>query len=80
MKKYYQRASEFAKQYQEDPSIHIIDVMASVMMTRDGVMSGGSFVHSILENDLYGAINRGDSECIKYLKLIVATKHNCFLK
>jgi hypothetical protein len=54
--------------------------MASVMMTRDGVMSGGSFVHSILENDLYGAINRGDSECIKYLKLIVATKHNCFLK
>lgn len=80
IEKYYDRAREFAKQYQEDPSNHIIDIMTSVMMTRDGVMSGGSFVHSILENDLLGSINRGDSECHKYLKLIVATKHYCFLK
>ncbi len=80
IEKYYNLAKEFAKQYREEPSNHIIDVMASVMMTRDGVMSGGSFVHSILENDLFGAINRGDTECIKYLKLIVATKHYCHLK
>lgn len=76
---YYQRVREFAKEYGEVPSFHIIDIMASVMMTRDKFMVGGSFVQSIVENDLYGAINRGDNECLKYLKLIVATKHHCYL-
>lgn len=76
---YYERVREFAKQYDETPSIHIIDVMASVMMTRDNFMMGGSFVQAVVDNDLYGAINRADRECLQNLKLIVATKHNCFL-
>jgi hypothetical protein len=76
---YYERVKEFANSYGENPSFHIIDIMASVMMTRDGFISGGSFVQSVVENDLYGAINRGDSECLKNLKLIVATKHHCYL-
>lgn len=76
---YYERVREFAKEYGEAPSIHIIDVMASVMMTRDRFMVGGSFVQSVVNNDLYQAINRGDNECLKYLKLIVATNHHCYL-
>lgn len=76
---YYERVREFAKQYGETPSIHIIDIMASVMMTRDNFMMGGSFVQSVVDNDLYGAINRADSECLRNLKLIVATKHHCYL-
>ena len=76
---YYERVREFAKQYDETPSIHIIDVMASVMMTRDNFMMEGSFVQAVVDNDLYGAINRADRECLQNLKLIVATKHNCFL-
>lgn len=77
---YYERVREFAKEYDETPSIHIIDIMASVMMSRDGYLQGGSFVQSIINNDLFGAINRGDKECIQHLKLIVATKHYCHLK
>ncbi len=77
---YYKRAKEFADEYEESPSQHIIGIMASIMMTRDSFIMGGSFVQSIINNDLYGAINTGDKECIKYLKLIVATKHNCHLK
>jgi len=76
---YYKRAKEFAKEYDESPPQHIIGIMASVMMTRDHYLMGGSFVQSIVDNDLYGAINRGDSECIRQLKLIVATKHYCHL-
>jgi len=76
---YYERVKKFAGEYNETPSIHIIDVMASVMMTRDKFMMGGSFVQSVINNDLYQTINRADNECLKYLKLIVATKHNCYL-
>lgn len=77
---YIQRAKEYAQEWELEPSYHIIDVMASVMMTRDKFMIGGSFVQSVVDNDLYGAISRADSECLKNLKLIVATKHNCHLK
>jgi hypothetical protein len=76
---YYERVRKFAEEHNETPSPHIIGIMASVMMARDGYMMGGSFVESIVNNDLYGAINRADQECLKHLKLIVATKHNCYL-
>jgi hypothetical protein len=76
---YYEKVKKFASEYGENPSIHIIDIMASVMMTRDNYMMGGSFVQSVVNNDLYGAINRADKECLANLKLIVATKHNCYL-
>jgi hypothetical protein len=80
IEKYHNQAREFAKEYGEEPTYHIIDIMASVMMTRDGVMLGGSFVQCVIDNDLYGAINRADSECLRNLKLIVATKYHCYLK
>jgi hypothetical protein len=56
---------------------HAIDVAASVLMTRDGVLQGGSFVQAIIDNNLREAINRADDTCIKYLKFFVAINHNC---
>jgi len=76
---YHETAKKFAQNYGENVSNHIIDIMASVMMTRDNFLQGGSFVQAVIENDLYLAISRGDVECQKNLKLIVAAKHYCFL-
>lgn len=69
--KYRARAEKFAQQYQEEVSQHIIEVMASVMMTRDNILLGGGFTQAIVKNDLYGAISRADSECQKNLRIIV---------
>jgi len=44
------------------------------MMTRDNVQQGGSFVQSVVKNDLYGAISRADSECLANIKIIVLAK------
>ena len=40
---------------------HIIQVGASVMMTRDNFLQGGSFVQAVVNNDLQGAVNRADA-------------------
>lgn len=77
---YRERAIRFAEEWREDVSEHIIDIMISIMGTRDKTMpSGGSFVQSIIDNDLYKACTRADSECIKHLKLLVMCKNNCFV-
>lgn len=69
-------AREFANEnYVINP--HIVNIIASVMMTRDGVgLKGGGFVQSVIDNDLYGAISKADAECYQHLKLIVAAKTN----
>jgi hypothetical protein len=69
--KYWAKATEFAKSYGVSPSKHIIDVMASAMMTRDNVMQGGSFVQAVVKNDLAEAISRADNECQANLRIIV---------
>lgn len=78
-KKYETRAIEFAKEWQEEVSDHIIDVIISVMFTRDKVQDGGSFVQSVCNNDLYQAVTRADMDCIKHLKLITLAKYNCHI-
>lgn len=76
---YRLRASEFAKANGVD-SPHIISIIASVMMTRDGEgIKGGGFVQSVVDNDLYQALSRADSECFENLKTIVAARQFCFL-
>lgn len=78
--KLYNAAREFVKTYeQENVSEHIINIIVSVMRTRDGIgPMGGSFVQSVVNNDLYGALVRADNECLKHIKLIVLSKNNCF--
>lgn len=62
-------------------SEHIIDVIISVLMTRDKVLIGGSFVQAVCNNDLREAVNRADTEVFENLKLIMSAYHNisnCF--
>lgn len=76
---YLNKAREFAKLYDVQVSDHIIDVMASVMMTRDEYLIGGSFAMSVVRNNLYEALTRADEECQKNIKIIVLCNRNCFL-
>jgi len=72
-------AEEFALQYSVT-NPHIISIISSVMMTRDGRgISGGGFVQSVVSNDLFGAISRADNECYNHLKVIVAANQYAYL-
>ncbi len=77
--KYRERAIRFTREWREDVSEHIIDIIVSVMMHRDGVQNGGGFVNAICNNDLIAAITRADNECIKHIKLISLSKINAFV-
>jgi len=60
----------FAEGWKVELSQHQIDTMISVMLHRDGIMMGGSFVEAVANNDLYGAISRADVENFQNLKLV----------
>ena len=76
---YQSAAQEFALEY-EVTNPHIINIIASVMMTRDGKgIQGGSFVQSVVDNDLFGATSRADNQCIENLKVIVAANQYAYL-
>jgi len=55
----------------QDNLNHIIDVAASVMMTRDNYQRGGSFVQAVVLNDLDNAVNRADNECALAIRYFV---------
>lgn len=75
-----ERAIQFAKEWREDVSEHILDIMVSIMVTRDkSSYAGGGFVQAIVDNDLYLSVSRADSECSKHLKLLAMCKYNCFI-
>ena len=78
---YKKKAAEFAKNYQVTISDHILDIMVSVMMTRDKVMLGGSFVQAVVNNDLFSAVSRADQEVLEKpnFRIIVFTNQYCFL-
>ena len=84
-----QRAHEwFSKNYSDEALAnlgirdrnHVEDLIASVMMTRDDIMQGGSFVQAIVANDLESAIARGDYDAIRSLKILVQAKLSCLIK
>jgi hypothetical protein len=76
---YEKRAEEFAKEYGADVSSHILDVIRSVMMTRDKVLPGGSFAQAVVDNNLREAINRADAACLANIKIIVQACYNAHL-
>lgn len=78
---YRKRAAKFAKDHEVTITDHVLDVMTSVMMTRDGIWQGGSFVQAVVKNDLFHAVTRADNECITHpnLKIIVLAYDSCFL-
>jgi len=76
---YREKAIEFVKSYNEQVSEHIIDVIVSVCMTRDNVRTGGSFVQAVVNNHLYEAISRADTDCLKNIRIITLSRHYCYL-
>ena len=76
--KYKMAAVHFADRYGETVSDHIIDVMISVMMTRDKVLQGGSFVQAVVANDLKESISRADTDCGKNLRIITLCANFCY--
>ena len=61
-------------------SQHILDIVVSVMMHRDGVMKGGGFVEAVCNNDLRGALARADDECKQYLGVIALAHPYAFIE
>jgi hypothetical protein len=57
-------------------SVHITDIIISVLMTRDKVLIGGSFAQAVCNNDLREAVNRADTEVFDNLKMIMSAYHN----
>jgi len=74
--RYKRKAREYAKLWNVNNE-HVIQLMLSVMLDRDGLMEGGSFVKAVNRNDLQDAVNRADTTSMSYLKVLVATKYNC---
>jgi hypothetical protein len=73
---YKKSALEFVKGWNADLTEHQIDTMISVMLHRDKIMMGGSFVEAVANNDLYGAISKADGDNIKNLKLLTLCHRN----
>lgn len=79
--KYVTSCENFSNRYgYKNVSDHIIDIMVSIMMTRDKVMEGGSFVRAICNNDLRGSVNSADVDCINHLRLLSLTHSFCRLE
>lgn len=79
VKDYQEAALKFAADY-EVADQHVVSIIASVMMTRDGQgLLGGSFVQAVVDNDLYGALSRADYKCLANIKAIVAANQFAYL-
>lgn len=76
---YHKRAVEHCKDWGVSDS-HIIEIVKSVMMTRDNVLQGGGFVQSVVKNDLRLAVSSGDTKCMTHLRVIVSAMHHSFVE
>jgi hypothetical protein len=76
-----ERATQFAIDYGfTNVSEHILDVMVSIMCTRDkSSYAGGGFVQAVVDNNLYLAMSRADVDCRNNIYLLTMCKANCFI-
>ncbi len=76
-----ERAIEFAKEWgYENVSSHILDIMVSIMCTRDkSNNAGGGFVEAGVANNLYLAMSRADTDCRNNIFLLTMCNMNCHL-
>jgi hypothetical protein len=76
-----ERAIEFAKEWgYENVSNHILDIMVSIMCTRDkSSYAGGGFVEAVVANNLYLSMSRADTECRNNIFLLTMCNMNCYL-
>lgn len=78
-KQYIDLVERKCVEYKWELSKHVLDVMKSVLMTRDRVWHGGSGVQSIIGNNLRQAVNYCDSEIVRHLKELVIARDNFFI-
>lgn len=78
---YYERATKFAIDYGfTNVSEHILDIMVSIMATRDKTSyPGGGFVEAVVANNLYLALSRADNDCRANIYLLAMCNANCYL-
>jgi hypothetical protein len=76
-----ERATKFAIEYGfTNVSEHILDIMVSIMCTRDkSSYPGGGFVDAVIANNLYLAMSRADTDCRNNIFLLTMCRMNCFL-
>ena len=76
-----ERATKFAIEYGfTNVSEHILDIMVSIMCTRDkSSYPGGGFVDAVVANNLYLAMSRADMDCRNNIYLLTMCRMNCFL-
>jgi len=74
-----ERAIQFAKEWgYENVSNHILDIMVSIMCTRDkSSYAGGGFVEAVVANNLYLAMSRADTDCRNNIFLLSMCAMNC---
>jgi alcohol dehydrogenase YqhD (iron-dependent ADH family) len=77
----YERATRFAIEYGvTDVSEHIMEIMVSIMCTRDkSSHAGGGFVQAVVDNNLYLALSRADKDCRANIYLLAMCNVNCFI-
>ena len=76
-----ERATQFAIDYGfTNVSEHILDIMVSIMCTRDkSSYAGGGFVEAVIANNLYLALSRADMDCRNNIYLLSMCSMNCHL-
>ena len=72
--KYADKVKNYLKNvWKIEPSFHLCDVAAGVLMQRDGVIDhGGHFVNAVLDNDLRETFARADHEIQVNMKYVMA--------
>jgi hypothetical protein len=76
---YEKEAVRFAQAWEVEVSKHNVDIMISIMMHRDGIMTGGGFVEAVCNNDLVGAVSRADIDNLRVIKLLALTNIHCYV-
>jgi hypothetical protein len=76
-----ERAIKFAIDYGfTNVSEHILDIMVSIMCTRDkSSYAGGGFVEAVVANNLYLALSRADTDCRNNIFLLAMCNMNCHI-
>ena len=69
---YTAKAKEHITSFYATPTVHLIDIVRSVMMHRDGIQTGGHFVTAVCNNDLREAVGRADATCRNHLDIIAS--------
>ena len=66
--------SQMSVTLSEEEMDHVINIGVSILQTRDGGVPGGSFVQSIVKNDLSGSHNRADSTNRRVIHFYITLK------